>query len=377
MKNLTILDKLTNFSIENLNYRSKYITGSLFDLENTQESSQADFDPYINGDLDLPLKSFAAELKQQEAETIDVDRQDFVDFGIDKARGGNKPKDKGPNGGGNEDPLNPYEAYFGTTDQESHELIRYGTSQLQFDVTLISNFNYNPYYESIYNALDFVSSWFDEFPGPAAEIETFKLDLGFEKWLGGGTLGGSYPSSDNNTNGLADEGTIILNPRYTDAMISNQYKSFTHLLAHELIHSLGFPGDDNWYESIDKNNDDRFYFNGSKANTIFEEWVESEFATREDVITNPVLENGGGSGTAGAHWESDEIINGKYNPLHNDLHIGYLDIYNAETQSLSMVTLGVLDDLGWDVNDSLLDTTNSNFIAFEGSDIQNYAAQLA
>ena len=110
---------------------------------------------------------------------------------------------------------------------------------------------------------------------------------------------------------------------------------FQAILVHEFTHILGFSKDffQNkviYEEKKDNYGIDRSYLNGAKLLAVAKKYYNC------DSITGVELENQGGSGTAGSHWEA-RILLGEYMN-------GYA---YTEEQVISEFTLAVLEDLGY------------------------------
>ena len=108
------------------------------------------------------------------------------------------------------------------------------------------------------------------------------------------------------------------------------------VLIHEMGHGLGFPGSAA-FRSLVRGS----FFTG--ANAVRE--YRSIFGNLADPAGVP-LETGGGQGTAGGHWDD--------NVFGTELMTGYLDA--GVTNSLSRVTVGALQDIGYTVSYSAADT---------------------
>jgi hypothetical protein len=287
---------------------------------------------------------------RSDLETIELSGAAIKEF--ISARGG-KPGSGG--GGGGTSP-----SLAGIFADQSHAI---GNEYVAFHFNLLSNFDYTPYLEDIYNTAMFISSLMtDHGDSGTSNKEVITVDLYFEKWVGGTTLGGSYRLNDpdKDDDGLNDQAQIVLNPRYTSSMTSSGSDTFALLLIHELFHSMGFAQDNEWASLTDSINGT---FTGLNAIDAFTDWSGNP-------LQIPYLESGGGSGTVGAHWENDSLINGEINVLAGDLMVGYLDI-NKPSQFLSWTTIAAMEDFGW----GTLFTGSTNYsdgIAYSGEQIARY-----
>jgi hypothetical protein len=105
-----------------------------------------------------------------------------------------------------------------------------------------------------------------------------------------------------------------------DAAYYNSIGLFDDIVLHEMLHTVGFGSVWNYRGLVSG-----AVYTGALANAVYPgtEWIP--------------VENDGGSGTAGAHWE--ESVFG------NELMTGYIDSDN----SLSYMTIASLGDLGYNV----------------------------
>jgi Leishmanolysin len=110
---------------------------------------------------------------------------------------------------------------------------------------------------------------------------------------------------------------------------------FEATVLHEMAHVLGIGS--LWSRFVDTN----FDYQGSNAVNVWQNvWGCSG---------NPPIEQDGGPGTAGGHW--DELV------LDNELMTGFLNDFGPNP--LSLLTTAALKDLGYQVDDGLADTTVS------------------
>lgn len=157
-----------------------------------------------------------------------------------------------------------------------------------------------------------------------------KLDISIsEKNLGDGVLGVAYKGSDG-TN-YVEVGTSV---RQSSIFFNGKnYLAYVSVLLHEIFHILGI---------VCVSASAREYCNQNTLKYTGKNGVKQMNALRKscghDEKPFVLLENDGGSGTAGVHVEEDE-----YRIL---LMTGYLNLSNF----LSRVELGMLEDIGFQVN---------------------------
>jgi flagellin-like hook-associated protein FlgL len=120
---------------------------------------------------------------------------------------------------------------------------------------------------------------------------------------------------------LAATGSITIDEADLDSMYEGGYAYSTYL--HEIIHAVGF-----------SSNLSGATYNGTNAIAQYNEI----FGTS---VTTLNLENDGGVGTAGSHWEEDDFD--------NELMTGYSE-GGGVAEPLSKVTVGVLEDQGYEVD---------------------------
>jgi len=153
-----------------------------------------------------------------------------------------------------------------------------------------------------------------------------------------GVLGRAGPSTVWTANSLTATGLMEFD--VADAETYDNLGLWDDIVLHEMIHTLGlgtlweYQGlltteviDDN---GTKKPTDDTvgYVYHGEQAN----------FYSNELFATDVVIEEEGGSGTAGGHWDEDTYF--------NELMTGYIDDNNY----LSDMTYGALEDLGYQVN---------------------------
>ena len=122
--------------------------------------------------------------------------------------------------------------------------------------------------------------------------------------------------------GLAASGQMTIDEDDLDSMITGGYAYGTYI--HEIMHAVGF--------SSSHPNFSGSTYNGANAIAQYNEIMGTS-------VTSLNIEDDGGAGTAGSHWEQDDFS--------NELMTGYVSL--GETP-LSKVTVGALDDLGYEVD---------------------------
>ena len=137
------------------------------------------------------------------------------------------------------------------------------------------------------------------------------------------------------SNGQPYVGVVKIN-KNIDYSKNNSQIYFESILIHEFTHILGFSKDffENRYHNLvsktDKYGVNRYYLNSSKVVEVAKKYFNC------DKIDGVELEDQGGTGTAGSHWEA-RILLGEYMN-------GYA---YTEEQVISEFTLAVLEDSGY------------------------------
>ncbi len=153
-----------------------------------------------------------------------------------------------------------------------------------------------------------------------------------------GTLATGGGNAINGAIGVAAAtGTINVDEADLESMLKGGYAYSTYL--HEIMHAVGFTSS---HTNFSGNN-----YNGVNAIAQYNEI----FGTTE---TQLYLEDDGGAGTAGAHWEEDET-NGTVAGFDNELMTGTSE-GGGNPEPLSKVTVGVLKDAGYEVDYDAADT---------------------
>ena len=137
------------------------------------------------------------------------------------------------------------------------------------------------------------------------------------------------------SNGQPYIGTVKIN-KNIDLSKPNSQVYFETILVHEFTHILGFSINffEKFYHNIvydtDKYGIERIYLNSPKLLSVAKKYFNC------DSLTGVELENQGGEGTAGSHWEA-RILLGEY-----------MNGYSyTEEQVISEFTLAVLEDSGY------------------------------
>lgn len=143
-----------------------------------------------------------------------------------------------------------------------------------------------------------------------------------------------------NSKRLATSGNVNINSAVFDHLASaTKYNAIKHELGHIL--GIGY-----WTQTAGTGSFARIV--GSAYPTSLSEFNS---LTGSSFTIGVPIENSGGSGTIGAHWENDyrSDFAGTGSPskgLRNELMAGYI----GSTAFLSGVTLGYLKDIGWDID---------------------------
>jgi hypothetical protein len=137
----------------------------------------------------------------------------------------------------------------------------------------------------------------------------------------------------------------------------------TLIATHEMMHVLGVGtlwGQSSFIPFAPYNHDlvasDGTYL-GDAANAVYAREFEPDAGT---VLPALAVENDGGSGTAGGHWETDLAVNavtapgdggtGYTDDFAYELMTGWIDLANPQAAYLSDTSLAVLEDLGYAVD---------------------------
>ncbi|KYQ91805.1 hypothetical protein DLAC_07601 [Tieghemostelium lacteum] len=165
-----------------------------------------------------------------------------------------------------------------------------------------------------------------------------------------------YPTSGATITGRPVAGIINFNPRYFTPFLNNPsgitFREYTKVGLHEMVHALGFSST---FYRFYKNPQGQFYnpapgsfytFNGTTPSGVFYETdrclmttpTVAAFASAHYACPNlgyQELEDYGGSGTAGSHWEKRSAG--------EELMLGYVQ----PMFPLTNLTLSLLQDTGW------------------------------
>ena len=150
----------------------------------------------------------------------------------------------------------------------------------------------------------------------------------------GGVLGSAGPCYIRNSSRLPVFG--IMRFDNADLVLMNQQGVLGDVILHELGHVLGFPTiwSDDQFDLLVGAGTSEPYFTGGNARSAF----ELAGGTAVDGIGVPV-ENTGGEGTRDSHWRESV--------LSNELMTGFI---SAGSNPLSAVTIGSLEDIGYEVD---------------------------
>jgi len=122
--------------------------------------------------------------------------------------------------------------------------------------------------------------------------------------------------------GTAASGQMTIDEADLDAMITGGYAYGTYI--HEIMHAVGFSSS---HPNFSGNT-----YNGTNAIAQYNEIMGTS-------VTSLNIENDGGAGTALSHWEQDDFS--------NELMTGWV---STDATPLSKVTVGALEDLGYEVD---------------------------
>ncbi|MDC3221496.1 leishmanolysin [Gammaproteobacteria bacterium] len=148
----------------------------------------------------------------------------------------------------------------------------------------------------------------------------------------------------NNGRTFSREGFVALNKEKTVNFLEV-------VLLHEIGHILGFGPVIGFHSDRIQQNGNHLFYTGENGLQAYREYYQESDNTgsADDLIGIP-LENTGGSGTASAHFEENEnpYANGIRHPCMNDeLMTG---VAEDGCTPLSKITIGVLQDIGYDVD---------------------------
>lgn len=148
--------------------------------------------------------------------------------------------------------------------------------------------------------------------------------------LGGGDAPGNRLADAgprlNRSNGLPATGEAGIDPFDVPSGNASRNQQFVGTLTHELGHGLGFVAGGIFSQFVTANS-----FTGPSAVAEYQRMFRLN-------ATSIPLENGGGGGTAGSHWEEDIFS--------SELMTGYV----AAVMQLSRVTVAAFQDLGYQVS---------------------------
>ena len=232
----------------------------------------------------------------------------------------------------------------------------------------------NTWYEALTRSADFFTSFISEglyvdegsfadsaiTDGSGSWWDDLLIEVSFDD-LQPGALASAGPSAFWPTNADGDDipakGSMTIDTDIQDMSLENA----TLIATHEMMHVLGVGtiwGTSSIFQPY--NHDlvasDGTYL-GSAANAVYAQEFEADSG---GVLAPLTVENDGGSGTAGGHWETDLAVNavnlpGDENGIYTDdfayeLMTGWIDLSNPQTAYLSDTSLAVLEDLGYTVD---------------------------
>lgn len=252
--------------------------------------------------------------------------------------------------------MTTYTSYDGTFTYTITNITTYIMEQLDYDII-----------ESTFNRWEDIININPDFGDDYTITIAFNIDLLDEGILGGAGINTySYIEPLSFYKVAPYEGTITMNSLYLQSMkttVRNDGKtSYYYVLLHEIGHILGIGNfwslPDTPKVSYDDNGTAKYYYTGTNAVREY----KSVFSNNS--LLGIPIEDNGGPGTAGGHpEEGDEYgvstnsryINGIFHPgLDKELMTGWLDSTPISTP-LSRITIGFLEDLGYQVNYNLAD----------------------
>jgi len=154
----------------------------------------------------------------------------------------------------------------------------------------------------------------------------------------GGTVAGTlaYAGFTSTWDGVvkAATGTVQIDEADLEPMLKGDYAYATYL--HEIMHAVGFTSSHPNFKGAGAT------YDGAKAIEKYEELTGTDMTGK-----NLVLENDGGAGTAGAHWEGTDTVAG-IPGFSNELMTG--SVSPGSAMPVSAVTVGALEDAGYEVD---------------------------
>ena len=194
------------------------------------------------------------------------------------------------------------------------------------------------------------SAWWDD----------LLIEVSFDN-LAPGALASAGPSNFWPTNSDGDyipaKGSITIDTDIQNMSLENA----TLIATHEMMHVLGVGtiwGQSSFFTPW---NHDLVASDGSYLGVAANEVYASEFEADDGgLLPALAVENDGGSGTAGGHWETDLLVNAVTTPGEGatgytddfayELMTGWIDLNNPQAAYLSDTSLAVLEDLGYTVD---------------------------
>ena len=172
-------------------------------------------------------------------------------------------------------------------------------------------------------------------------MKTLGIDLflfvrfGDNDEMGVGVLASAGPAFVDSSNKQPLIGIVNIN-RDVDYSKTNSLRYLEGILVHELTHVLGFSSNyfndvmGKCFKAVDSNNVEKYYLNSAKLLATAKKYFNC------NSIKGIPLEDYGGQGTAGSHWDARTLLGDYMNGI----------IY-PEEQVISEFTLAVLEDLGY------------------------------
>jgi len=151
----------------------------------------------------------------------------------------------------------------------------------------------------------------------------------------GGTLA-SAGSTGNHASGLPSTGLFTIDEADMDSMHDDG--TLYAVVLHEMMHIVGF-------------NDSRFQAAGVSNGSVYtgSNAIKQYNEVTGKSVTQLIMEDDGGAGTAQSHWEEDETRSGIAG-FDNEIMTGYVESAGVE-MPLSKVTMGAFEDLGYEVQE--------------------------
>ncbi len=166
----------------------------------------------------------------------------------------------------------------------------------------------------------------------------------------GGTLGSAGPTYIRTDTSLPISGSMEFDTDDVDDLIADD--DWYDVVLHEMIHVLGFG---TLWETLDlitnygTDDDPDYRYTGENALYEYETEFADIYSEDEDSDLGVPVENDGGDGTAGGHWDDDTFD--------NEIMTGYL---NTDSDNyVSNMTIAALEDLGYETTYTASEVTTT------------------